>query len=157
MVVSYPTGARPRNARLQPGNNYATMPTHNEKLDAEIDRLYALPLDQFTPARDELAKRLRGEGERDASAEVKRLRKPSLLAWGLNQARHRDPQRVDQLIDAGQRLQEAQQQLVAGGQRGLLRDAAADERRMVEEVVALAERELSGAGHPVGAAVESKL
>src|SRR4030081_1955961 len=131
------------------------MSTPDEKLQAEVDRLYALPLDQFTPARDELARRLRSDGDRDASAEVKGLRKPNLLAWALNQARHRDPERVDELIAAGERLQKAQDQLVAGGERGLLRDAGADERRLVEEVVALAERELAGAGHPVNAGLQS--
>jgi hypothetical protein len=127
------------------------------ELRAEIDRLYALSLDEFTPARDELARRLRTEGDREAAAELKRLRKPNLPAWALNRVRQRDPQRVDELIEAGERLQEAQQQLVAGGERGLLRGAAADERRLVEEVVAVAERELAETGHPLTAALQSKL
>jgi hypothetical protein len=133
------------------------MSTPEETPQAEIDGLYALPLDQFTPARDELARRLRSEGERDAAAEVKRLRKPNLIAWALNHVRHRDPELIDRLIEAGDGLQEAQQQLVAGGERGALRDAAAEERRRVDEVVARAEQELRAAGHPAGATVQSKL
>jgi hypothetical protein len=123
----------------------------------EIDGLYASPLDEFTPARDELARRLRGEGDRDASAEVKRLRKPNLIAWALNSVRHHEPELIEGLIGAGERLQAAQQQLVAGGERGVLRTAATEERRLVDEVVARAEQELRAAGHPAGATVQSKL
>jgi hypothetical protein len=126
-------------------------------LEAEIDRLYGLALDQFTPARDQLARTLRQEGDREAAAEVKRLRKPNLPAWALNQVQRLDPERVGELLRAGARLQEAQQRLVTGGERGLLRSATADERRLVEELVALAERQLAGAGHSPTAMLQSKL
>jgi hypothetical protein len=127
------------------------------KLESEIDRLYALPLDDFTAARDELARRLRSDGDRDGAAEVKALRKPNLPAWALNQVRHRDPATVKELLAAGTRLQEAQAQLVAGGEPGLLRDAAAAERRLVDEVVALGETELTQSGHTAGATLQTKL
>jgi hypothetical protein len=129
----------------------------HDELESEIDRLYGLPLEEFTPARDELAKRARGQGDRDRAAKIKRLRKPTLPAWALNQVQRREPGRVAGLIDAGGRLQDAQERLVAGGERGLLRDASADERRSVEQVVALGEQELAGASHPVGTGVQSKL
>jgi hypothetical protein len=128
-----------------------------DPLDAEIDRLYGLPLEQFTPERDALAKRLRADGDRDGAAAVKKLRKPTVGAWALNQAKRREPKRVAELIDAGARLREAQQQLVAGGERGLLRDASAQQRRAAERVVALGEQELAGAGHAANASAQSKL
>jgi len=58
--------------------------------DAEDDigRLYALPLDHFTPERDALAKRLRSEKRRAEAAAVKKLRKPSVPAWAVNQLTH---------------------------------------------------------------------
>ena len=37
-------------------------------LDEEIDRLYGTPLDEFVQARDELAKRLIRDGDREAGA-----------------------------------------------------------------------------------------
>jgi hypothetical protein len=128
-----------------------------DKLDADIDRLYGLPLEEFTPARDELAKSLRAHGDREAAAEIKKLRKPTVAAWALNQAQRREPKRVAELIDAGARLRDAQQRLVAGGERGLLIDAAAEERRLAEQVVALGEQQLAGAGHGAGATAQSKL
>src|SRR2546430_7081126 len=102
-----------------------------ETFSEVIDRLYGLPLEEFTPARDAAAKELRAAGERDAAAEVKRLRKPSRLAWALNQVRRHDPEPVDELIAAGERLQEAQRQLVEAGERPRARYAPRAGRRAV--------------------------
>ena len=44
----------------------------------EVDELYGLPLDEFTAARNALAKRLRADGERERADEVKALAKPSV-------------------------------------------------------------------------------
>ena len=105
-----------------------------------IDRLYGLPLDEFTAERDELAARLRKEGDRDAAADVKRLRKPSVAAWALNRVQRNDPKQVQALIEAGKRLRDAQK-LLSGGGRKPLDQAAEDERRLVTELARHAERE----------------
>ncbi len=125
--------------------------------EAAIDQLYALPLDEFTAARDELARRLRREGDGDAAAEVKRLRKPSVAAWALNQVRRNQPGPSDELIEAGRRLREEQERLLAGGGRERFQRAAADERRLVGELVRRAEHELVAADRPVSGAVQEKL
>src|SRR5207237_2555030 len=52
--------------------------------EEEIDRLYGLPLDEFTRDRDALARRIRQEGEGTLAAEIKQLRKPTLPAWVVN-------------------------------------------------------------------------
>ena len=49
-------------------------------LDVEIDRLYQLPLDEFTDARNALAKAAGKNG-----AKVRGLRKPPVAAWAINQ------------------------------------------------------------------------
>jgi len=126
-------------------------------VEDQIDRLYGLPLDQFTPARDELARRLRRQGNRDAAAEVGRLRKPNLVAWALNQVRRSAREKVDELVAAGERLHEAQQRLVAEGDSEGLRRSAADERGLVEQLVGLAEQELEHAGHPSNPTLQAKL
>jgi chromosome segregation ATPase len=136
---------------------HGAMGTPGDQREGAIDRLYALPLDEFTAARDELARSLRRGGEGDAAAEVKRLRKPSVAAWALNQVRRNDPQRVDGLIDAGRRLREAQERLLEGGGREALDRAAEDERKLVVELVRHAEREVIAAGRSVSAAVQEKL
>lgn len=128
----------------------------SEEPDA-IDRLYALPLDEFTAERDELAARLRSDGDRDRAAEVKRLRKPGVAAWALNQVRWSNSEQVDELIRAGQRLRDAQEKLLSGGGREALDSAAEDERRLVSELARHAERELVAAGRSVSSAVEERL
>jgi hypothetical protein len=119
-----------------------------------VKRLYALPLAEFTPARDALAKQLRADNDRTRAEEVKKLRKPSATAWALNQVRRSDPEAVDALLAAGQRLRDAQEGLLAGGNRDQLAAAVAEERRLVSEVAELAARRLeSGAS----AAARTKL
>jgi hypothetical protein len=123
----------------------------SEEWEAAIDRLYALPLDEFTAARDELARSMRHAGDDAAATAVKRLRKPSVAAWALNRVRRQDPQRSDQLIEAGRALREAQESLLAGGGREPLERAAAEERQLVGELAGEAERELVAAGRlPAG-------
>jgi hypothetical protein len=129
----------------------------SEEQQETVDGLYALPLDEFTPARDELARRLRREGDGEAGAEVKRLRKPSVAAWALNQVRRKQAKESDDLLEAGRRLREAQESLLAGEGRESLQRAAAEERRLVGELAHLAERELAAAGRSVSAAVQEKL
>jgi hypothetical protein len=124
---------------------------------AAIDRLYGLPLDEFTSARDELATRLRREGDTGAATEVKRLRKPTVSAWALNQVSRNNTKRVGKLIDAGGRLREAQEQLLAGGGREPLDQAAEEERRLVAELAREAEQELLAAGRSASSSVQEKL
>ncbi len=125
--------------------------------DTQLDQLYEAPLEQFTAVRDGLSRALRDAGDREAAQEFKGLRKPSVAAWALNQLRRRDQQRLAALLAAGERLEQAQRQLLAGGDRGLLRDAAADERRLVAELAAVAEGTLADAGHPVTATAQNRL
>ena len=122
-------------------------------LTEAIAALYAGPLDAFTPSRDALAKQLRGDGDREAADRVKRLRKPSVTAWALNRARAADPERVSELLVAGERLRDAQDGLFGAGSsegsggRDALRTASAGERRLVDALVAAAEAQLAAAGH----------
>lgn len=83
-------------------------------LDEELGRLYALPLEEFTSARNDLAKRLRQAGQRERADEVKALPKPSLPVWAVNQLARRRPADVRALLDAAERLREAQERALAG-------------------------------------------
>ena len=68
------------------------------------DELYALPLGDFTPARDARAKELKGT---DLAGPVKALKKPSLAAWVVNLLVRRDADQVDQVLSLGAALREA--------------------------------------------------
>jgi hypothetical protein len=78
-----------------------------------VDELYGLPLDEFIPRRDELAKVLRATGQRDEAAWVKALRKPSAAAWLVNQlvrTQKRDARRV---LERGDALRVTQERALA--------------------------------------------
>lgn len=113
-------------------------------VEAEIDRLYSLPLEEFTAARNALAKQLGG----DDAKRVKALRKPTLSAWAVNQAVRAEPGRLEALLGAGGELRQAHRQATRGGGTQL-RDAARSEREAVEALAAAA-RKAAGerAGEP---------
>jgi hypothetical protein len=77
--------------------------------DKDIDRLYQLPLAEFTAARDDLAKRT--EGDRAA---VKRLQKPNVAAWAVNQLFWQERVAYDALIRAAQALRASQAMALKG-------------------------------------------
>lgn len=102
--------------------------------EEEIRRLYGLPLERFTPERNELAKRL-------GDKEVARLKKPSLPAWAVNQlVRERTPQ-LEDLWKAADKLREAH----AG--RGDFAAALEDERGALDRLTASARELLERGGH----------
>src|SRR4051812_22683946 len=102
--------------------------------DDEIDRLYGLPLEEFVPERDAVAKRLRAAGDRAAADEVKRLPKPTRAAWAVNRATREHPDDLRALVSAGKALARAQKDLLAGANPAELRDAAGEARAAVERL-----------------------
>jgi hypothetical protein len=109
------------------------------KFDAEIDRLYGLPLDEFVSERDGLAKRLRKDGDREAAERVKALRKPTAGAWAINQAVRRRERERDKLLAAGERLRKAHEALLSGGDPAALRKAMGAERELAGSLADVAE------------------
>jgi hypothetical protein len=108
-------------------------------VDDEVDRLYALPLEEFVPERDALAKRLRGEKRREEADAVKALRKPSVAAWAVNQVLRARPDEQRALLEAGDALRGAQDDLLGGsGDAAAARVAGEAERKAVGELVAAA-------------------
>jgi hypothetical protein len=112
------------------------------KHDAEIDSLFALPLGEFTAARNELAKQLRKD-DPGAAEEVRQLAKPSMPAWAVNQLVRQEPKLVEQLLEHGEALQK---QTLRGSVEAL-RDSQRRERENVRELVGRAEALLEAAGH----------
>src|SRR5438034_9907423 len=84
------------------------------ELESELDRLYGLPLDEFTAARNELATRLRKAGQADAAERVRELRKPSVAVWTVNQLARRYPDEIEELVEGGKRLRDAQAKALRG-------------------------------------------
>jgi hypothetical protein len=102
----------------------------------DADELFALPLEEFTAARNALAKDLTAAGDKDAAAHVKALRKPSRAAWALNQLAREHPDAVTDLRAAGERLRAAQDAALRGD-ASTMRDA---NRAVASAVEGLADR-----------------
>lgn len=106
--------------------------------DDPTDQLYGLPLEEFVPARDALAKELRGDGDRERAAEVKKLAKPSRAAWAVNMLARSHADEVRALVEAGEALAGAQEQLLGGAEPSVLRQAADAARALVDALAAQA-------------------
>lgn len=115
-------------------------------LDEAIDELYGLPLADFTPERNRLAKELRAAGEKADADTVAKLRKPSVAAWTLNQLARRSRRDVDLLLDAGYRLREAQLAVLSGAEREEFERARRTERDALRRLSHVAEELLRERG-----------
>ena len=91
-----------------------------DDLLAIADQLYALPLAEFTPARDARSKELKAD-DKELSAQVRSLRKPSIAAWVVNVLVRHETEQVDQVLAVGAALREAQSSLDGEELRALTR------------------------------------
>ncbi len=112
------------------------------RLEPEIDRLYQLPLDEFTAARNALA---RTAGPQ--AADVRQLGKPPAAAWGVNQLYWKRRDVYDALIDASTTLRKTHKTIL-GGRRADLREPARAHEAAIDEALKATLGILQDAGHP---------
>ncbi len=114
----------------------------SRRIEAEIDRLYQLPPDEFTAARNALAKEAGAE-----RAEVRGLEKPPIAAWAVNQLywKHRDV--YDPLVAASTELRK-QHKAILSGRTADIREAGKAHDAAVESALRTALALLGEAGHP---------
>jgi HAMP domain-containing protein len=116
------------------------------KVPEEADHLYGLPLEEFTPARNRLARELAGAGRKDVAERVRRLRKPRRPAWALNRAVRSHPGLKDEVLESTAALAAAQERLLVEGDRSAFQEALADHRERVERLLAEVRGELERTG-----------
>jgi hypothetical protein len=85
-----------------------------KSIDEDIEKLFSLPLMEFTDTRNRLAATLKKGGHADEAARVKALAKPPVSAWAVNQLYWKHREAFDRLLTAGQRLRQAQALQLAG-------------------------------------------
>lgn len=78
-------------------------------IEAEIDRLYQLPLDAFTPARNTLAKTAGSD-----AARVRGLSKPPIAAWAVNQLYWKHGDVWNALVAAAENARRAHRAVLGG-------------------------------------------
>ena len=116
---------------------------------AEVaDELYGLTPAEFTAARDDRARQVRAAGQRDEAAAIKKLARPTVSAWLVNQLA-RAPDRMTRLYELGAELQEAQRTLA--GDR--LRELSVQRRELINDLLPAASDLAGEAGQPASAAV----
>ena len=109
--------------------------------------LYALPLDEFTDARNARAKELSSAGDKGRAAAIKALKKPSVPAWAVDQVARAHAKDVEKLFDIGADLRAAQRKLMSSGDTEAVREAQTAERAAVKDLVAKAKKILTDAGN----------
>lgn len=114
------------------------------QLEQAADQLYALPPEQFTAARNELARQA-AAGDRALAAQIRDLRRPSLSAWAVNLLVRNRREQLQRLLDLGAELREAQHRLVGEA----LRELSAQRHKLVSALSREAGQLAKQAGHPL--------
>ncbi len=113
------------------------------RIDTDIDRLYQLPPDEFTAARNALAKDAGADG-----ADVRRLAKPPIAAWAVNQIYWKRRDIYDALIAASSELRKLHKAILSG-RRADIREAAKVHGEAIDAALKAALGILGEEGHPV--------
>lgn len=122
------------------------------KVEERISTLYSLPLAEFTAARNDLAKELRATGDGSTADEVKKLPKPSVSAWAINQLYWEQRATFDALLAAGREQREALRSSASG-----LRSIGERKRGLQAELLRAAEEVLGRAGTRLSPALRQRL
>lgn len=117
---------------------------------SESDDLYALPLEEFTAARNELARSLEANGQADEAARVKKLKKPPVSAWAVNQLVRDDRAAVERLLGLVDRLKEARS-------APDIHRLGAERRELVAKLTRRAGELAEGAGHAASASTLARV
>jgi hypothetical protein len=121
-------------------------------LPSRPDDLFELEPEEFTAARNALAKRLRSEGDQDTAAQVAALRRPPVSAWALNQIARRDPSAIEDALAASAALDAALR-----SSDGSARDAQSAFREAAGRLVTAALDVVTSSGRRVTTAVQMEV
>jgi len=117
-------------------------------VNREIDRLFQLPLEEFTAARNLLASELKRSGEGEEAARVSGLAKPPLSAWIVNQLFWRHGAEFTHLRQVGDKFREMQREQLAGKQ-GDVRASLSARREALSALLDRVPELFHHSGHPV--------
>ncbi len=106
-----------------------------DDLTTIADRLYALPADTFTDARNVAA---READDKTLAARIKKLRKPSVAAWAINLLVRRESGQIDSVLELAESLRAAAEALDGDELRALTR-----QRRQLTTALASSARSLA--------------
>ena len=131
--------------------------TEGKPLPDEAVALFREAPEDFVAARDRLVASLREHDRAGDATAVKRLRKPTVVAWGLDQLCARNPDGVRALLDAGAEVRAAQQGALSSkrGAAVRLQTASAARKAAVAELAATAVAAITERGGAADAHVDA--
>jgi len=112
--------------------------------DQALDELYAAAPEEFVLVRARVEGDLRRAGDDAGASDVRARRRPNLAAWACNQLARRDPDGIAALLDATQRIVDAQANAEPGPGAAALRDAARDRHDLLDRLADAAVTVLRG-------------
>lgn len=118
-------------------------------LETVAEDLYTKLPGEFVPAREEWVRLARSAGETELARQIATLRKPTISAWVVNLLVHEQGDETARLLDLGDQLREAQQELKADD----LRDLSRQRTRLVAALTEGGRRLAGEAGHSVSETV----
>ncbi|MGH9171609.1 MAG: hypothetical protein ACRD0Z_12160 [Acidimicrobiales bacterium] len=123
------------------------------EFDDVADELYRLLPGEFTKARDVHAAAAKKAGDPQLSAALKALKRPTVVAWALNQLIRNRLEDVEELLRLGDELRRAQYELAGAEVRGL----SQDRRRLTQGLIVQARHLSEAKGQRLGDAVIQEL
>lgn len=123
-------------------------------LGAVVAELYALLPSDFTAARNSRAAEAAQSGNKDLARRIKALPKPSTAAWLVNLLADRRRDELNEVLELGAALREAQEDL----DRKQLRRLSTERQRLLRAIIRQARETAAELGHPVsdGLAAEAE-
>jgi hypothetical protein len=120
----------------------------HDSLQAALDRLFAVPLEEFVAERTRLGRELKAGGERSAAEEIAALRKPTAAAWALNRVARDQPDAVEEWLEAAAALRDASMHPAEAGGDGL-RAAMAAHRAATARLTEVVRDDAQPGGRPL--------
>ncbi len=122
-------------------------------LEQVADELYEVPPEEFVALRTERQDAAKADGDKALAKEIGALPKPSAAAWACNLLVREHRGEIEDLVELGDLLREAQENL-AGDQ---LRALDVQRRQLVTALTRQARGLSAGRGHPVSTAVATQV
>jgi hypothetical protein len=122
-------------------------------LDEVADELYGLVPAEFTSTRDARAAEARQSGDRGLAAAIKALKRPTSSAWLANALVRAQREQVEELLDLGSAMREAQEQFAGD----VLRQLSQRRRQIVASLGQAARGLAREVGQPVSEQAEREL
>ncbi|MEU7915295.1 hypothetical protein [Microbispora bryophytorum] len=127
--------------------------TWSVDVDEAADRLYGMVPEEFTSARDALAKEARAAGDAALAKRIKALRKPTVVAWAVNRTARERSEELGRLLDLGRRLRDAWRAQDADA----LAEAGRERSTLIARLVRSVREEAEAAGHPLAPAADLEI